>query len=181
MTKTSRLSHVLPGYLVYTGLFVGTGFLSGAVVHFPFNPVRFAIIGAIGAAIFVASSVVNEAVLNKRHTGVAGILKLIFFSLLLAIGIGMISGGVQHFDEVPVYASKLIPLGVLLSLTGYLVKSGVSLQNEQKMTLGLAAFVFVAMLGTGLGAYAQSIPLPEEEHIHVDGEDEHSGAEHAGG
>lgn len=47
------LKDVIPSYVVYMGLFIGTGFLSGAIVHLPLNPVRFAIIGLIGAAILL--------------------------------------------------------------------------------------------------------------------------------
>lgn len=164
MVQESRLKAVMPEYLVYVGLFVGTGFLSGAIVHFPLNPIRFAVIGTVGAAIFVASSVINETVLNKKPTGQTDIVRLIIFSLVLALGIGMISGGVQHFDEVPAYASKLIPLGVLLSLVGYLLKNGISLAGRQRFKLGIATFAFVAMLGTTLNVYAQS--RPQEGHGH---------------
>ncbi|MBL8159233.1 hypothetical protein JNJ66_02130 [Candidatus Saccharibacteria bacterium] len=172
-----RLKHVIPSYAVYMGLFIGTGFLSGAIVHLPLNPVRFAIIGLLGAVIFVASSTINEITIMKRQATHAEIAKLIVFSILLALGVGMISGGVQHFDEVPEYASKLIPIGVLLSLLGYVLKNGIDLHRRQTLKLAAAALAFVIVLGGVLGSYAQS--YSQQPHGH-DGETEQTADEPTG-
>lgn len=160
MKQHHSLKDIIPSYAVYMGLFIGTGFLSGAIVHLPLNPVRFAIIGLIGAIIFVASSTLNELKILKREASHEEIVKLILFSILLALGVGMISGGVQHFDEVPVYASKLIPAGVILSLIGFVLKNGINLHRTQTMKLTVAALVFVAVLGTSLNVYANSLSEP---------------------
>lgn len=157
MAHYQRLRDIIPSYVVYMGLFIGTGFLSGAIVHLPLNPVRFAIIGLIGALIFVASSTLNELKILKREASNDEIVKLIIFSILLALGVGMISGGVQHFDEVPMYASQLIPAGVLLSLVGFVLKNGINLHRTQTVKLTIAAVAFVAVLGTSLNVYAQSL------------------------
>lgn len=159
-----RLKHVVPNYAVYMGLFIGTGFLSGSIVHFPMDPLRYFIIGLIGTIVFVVSSTVNEITMQGRQATAKEMLKLISFSILLALGVGMISGGVQHFDEVPVYASQLIPLGVILSLAGYILKNGIDLHKHQTLKLGAATVIFVALLGTGLGTYAHS--MTTEEHGH---------------
>ena len=157
-----RLKHVVPNYAVYMGLFIGTGFLSGSIVHFPMDPLRYSIIGLVGITIFVVSSTINEIIMQGRQATSKELVKLISFSILLALGVGMISGGVQHFDEVPVYASQLIPLGVILSLAGYILKNGIDLHKHQTLKLGAATIVFVALLGTGLGTYADSLTQKEE-------------------
>ena len=157
-----RLKHVVPNYAVYMGLFIGTGFLSGSIVHFPMDPLRYSIIGLVGITIFVVSSTINEIIMQGRQATSKELVKLISFSILLALGVGMISGGVQHFDEVPVYASQLIPLGVILSLAGYILKNGIDLHKHQTLKLGAATIVFVALLGTGLGSYADSLTRKEQ-------------------
>lgn len=159
-----RLKHVVPNYAVYMGLFIGTGFLSGSIVHFPMDPLRYFIIGLIGATVFVASSTINEIIMQGRQATAKEFVKLIAFSILLALGVGMISGGVQHFDEVPVYASQLIPLGIILSLAGYILKNGIDLHKHQTLKLGAATIVFVALLGTGLSSYANSITTEGHGH-----------------
>lgn len=144
------------------GLFIGTGFLSGSLVHLPLNPVRFTIIGLIGAAIFVAYSTINELKVMKRQATHREVAKLIAYSILLALGVGMINGGVQLFDEVPVYANRLIPLAVILSLAGYVLKNGINLHRSQTIKLTAAAFAFVVVPGSRLTAFAQSLPQAEE-------------------
>lgn len=165
MKKTHpKLRHVVPNYAVYMGLFIGTGFLSGSLVHFPLDPVRFTIIGFIGAAVFVASSTINEITVQDRKVSRAEIFKLIAFSIVLALGVGMISGGVQHFDEVPEYASILIPLGVVFSIIGYVLQHGIDLHKIQTLKLGLATVVVVAVLGISLNLYAQTFKQSASDH-----------------
>lgn len=162
MNTDIRVRNLIIQYLVYIGLFVGTGFLSGAIVHYPINPGRYFIIGIVGAIIFVGSSTVNEAIFNKRNFKEEGIAKVIIFSLLLSLGIGMISGGVQHFDEFPVYASYLIPFGILLSLTAFILKNNIKLILSQSTKLSAVALPIVIALFFGLNTYAKT--LPEGDH-----------------
>lgn len=65
---------------------------------------------------FSAGSFINEFVIDRKKASFVKVLKLIIVSLTLAIGIGMISGGISHFKERPVYASYLIPLGIVVSI-----------------------------------------------------------------
>lgn len=171
-SQNMRLKNVLTSYGVYIALFIGTGFLSGSIVHFPISPSRFAIIGIIGAFIFTVSSTLNEAYFNKKNFRDEGVIKVIFFSLLLSIGIGMVSGGFQHFDEFPIYGSYLIPFGVLLSLVAYIFKSNIKLFQKQIIKLTLATLLVVVPLGLGLNAYARTMKV--ESHDEAGGHEETS-------
>lgn len=166
MNQNKRLREILIQFLIYVSLFIGTGFLSGSIVHFPLNPVRFSVLGILGAVIFVIASTVNEAFFNENTFKAEGLVKVIFFSLVLSLGIGMISGGVQHFDEFPQYASMLIPFGIVISLVGYLLKSNIKLHTNQMAKLGAFTAVLVLFLGVTLRVYAQSLPAEEGEHAH---------------
>lgn len=157
MKNTKRLRDILVQFLVYVSLFVGTGFLSGAIVHFQIDPSRFLILGIIGAVIFVSASTINEAIFNKKDFKEEGLAKVIFFSLILSLGIGMISGGVQHFEEFPKYASYLIPLGGIVALTGYLLKSNIHLQLKQLFKLTIFSVTITGLLFVGLQSYAKTI------------------------
>lgn len=172
MNQETIFYKVLAPYLVYIGLFIGTGFLSGSIVHFPLNHTRFSIIGALGAFIFVTASTINEAYFNKRNFKEEGIVKIMVFSLVLSIGIGMISGGVQHFDEEALYASYLIPLGILVSLIGYMLKNNLNLGIKK---LGLIVGILIILLlpiGFGLHIYAIS---SARSSTHLHDEDNHHG------
>jgi hypothetical protein len=168
MNQESISYKALVPYLVYVGLFIGAGFLSGALVHFPMNPIRFGSIGVIGAILFVIASTVNEIYFNKRNFREEGIVKIMLYSLILSVGIGMVSGGVQHFDEEARYASYLIPSGILISFVGYMLKNNIRL-GLKKTGLTLGGLVIIAgLIGVGLHGYA-SLKHESTPHTHAEG------------
>lgn len=166
MQSESVFQKLFLPYLVYIGLFIGTGFLSGSIVHYPMNPARFTVIGIIGALIFTTSSTVNEKYFNKQNFQKEGLLKIIIFSLILSLGIGMISGAVQHFDEEPLYASYLIPLGLLVSLIGYILKNDIRFSVKKFAVLGTVLLIALAVLGFSLRSLAHEIG-PSHSHEEV--------------
>ena len=151
--QTQSNKNIILSFLSYLALFVGTGFISGSIVHsgdlsqIP----KYTIIGITGVSLFLAGSFVQEFIINKQATK-TGIIKFFFFSLLLSIGIGMISGGTQHFSDFPLYSSYLIPLGLILSLIAFLFKNNIT---KQLWTAVIATFVLVSIpLYLGLNTYA---------------------------
>ena len=163
MNQESTFQKLFLPYFVYIGLFIGTGFLSGSIVHYPMNPGRFTVIGILGALIFTTSSTVNEKYFNKQNFQKEGLLKIIVFSLILSLGIGMISGAVQHFDEEPLYASYLIPIGLLVSLVGYVLKNDVRFAPKKFALLGGVTVVLLAALGFSLHSLAHGM-APTHSH-----------------
>lgn len=131
-------------YSVYLMYFLGIGFLGGAIVHFPVNPNLYGAIGAVGAIIFTIASTLNEWITNRRHVLHEGVFKIILYSLVLSIGLGMISGGIQHFVDFPIYASYLVPIGFIISLTGYVMSKELKLDRNQKMLL-IGKMVLIAI------------------------------------
>lgn len=132
-------------YLVYIIYFLGIGMTSSGIVLMPFNPMRYSIILGVGLSLFIAGSVFNEVVIDKKNLSVIQSIRLILLSLTLAIGIGMISGGISHFKESPSYVSYLIPLGVVISFTSFAVKNDFQLTKKDKIT-SFAAIIFCAFL-----------------------------------
>jgi uncharacterized protein (DUF305 family) len=159
MQNPKPTATILFSYLSYLALFVGTAFISGAIVHSGnVNEIpKYIVIGLIGLSLFVAGSFVQETIINKNSLQGTKLVKFLFFSLLLSVGIGMIGGGVQHFTDFPVYSSFLIPLGVLLSLIAFLLKNSYSISSKV-WVLTLSGFaLFSLILNIGLGAYANSL------------------------
>ena len=116
-------SRVLRPYLGYVGYFVGAGLVSGGIVHQPLDPARYTTIALAGVGVFLAATVLNEFVLApERPTGLRAA-RLIVASLALSLGIGMLSGGIQHFSDFPKRAAVLIPLGIVLSFIAYVARS----------------------------------------------------------
>lgn len=153
---------VLSPYLAYVGFFLGIGLVSGSVVHFPGNPIRYAIIGTVGILLFIISSLVDEIVIKKRHLKESGILRVILFSVVLSVGIGMISGAIQHFTDTPTYAAILIPTGIVVSLFGFLLKNQIRLTKAILGWSVLCLLIVCIPLGLTLRAFAQDLSTPHE-------------------
>ncbi|SHH93314.1 hypothetical protein [Clostridium grantii] len=144
-------------YMVYVIYFLGIGLVSSGIVLMPFNHIRYSIILTLGLTLFIAGSFFNEVVINKHKLSSKEIFSLLLLSLTLAIGIGMISGGISHFKESPVYASYLIPLGIVLSLLSYTYKNNYKLLKKEKIVLIVGVFMIAIVLHLILGIMGSSI------------------------
>ena len=144
------LKRVLSLYAVYVIYFLGVGLTSSGIVLMPFNPVRYSIILILGLSLFSLGSFVNEFVIDKKKVSVMKVIKLITVSLTLAIGIGMISGGISHFKESPIYVSYLIPLGSIISIVSFVIKNSFELNKKEIKTLAIYTIVVGVVLYGGL-------------------------------
>lgn len=155
-TQKQSTASVVLSFVSYLALFVGTGFISGAIVHSGnlADLPKYIIIGVTGASLFLAGSFLQELILNKENLREEGFAKFFVYSLLLSIGIGMISGGTQHFTDFPLYSSYLVPLGLVLSLVAYLLKNNYRITKKLWGVI-ICVFTLIAFpLHFGLGAYA---------------------------
>lgn len=153
-------------YITYLMYFLGVGFLSGAIVHYPVNPSLYGVIGAAGAIIFTIASILTEWITNKRHLLQEGVLKIVLYSLILSIGLGMISGGIQHFVDFPVYASYLVPAGFVISLLGYVLNKEIKLDTQYKLILVAKLALIAIPLFFILNFYAKGMTPTEHNDSH---------------
>lgn len=144
-------------YLVYIIYFLGIGMTSSGIVLMPFNTLRYSIILVIGLTMFIAGSVFNEIVIDKKNLSGAETLKLVVLSLTLAIGIGMISGGIAHFKESPTYVSYLIPLGIIISFISFTLKNNVVLTKKEKIILFAGVKILAVVIFIGLSFAASQM------------------------
>jgi uncharacterized protein (DUF305 family) len=145
-------------YLSYLALFVGTGFISGAIVHSgKFSDIpKYIAIGLFGVVLFAVGSLTQEILSGKHTMNKLEATKFFLFSLFLSIGIGMISGGFQHFTDFPAYSSYLIPIGFLLSWLAFLLKNNSGF-NPKILATTVGILVLCLPLYFGLNAYAKSL------------------------
>lgn len=127
------MKNLIYKYLVYIIYFLGIGMTSSGIVLMPFNVMRYSIILFIGLSLFITGSVFNEVVIDHHRMSAIDSIKLVIFSLTLAIGIGMISGGISHFKESPKYVSYLIPLGIIISFISFTFKNNFKLSKKEKL------------------------------------------------
>lgn len=129
------LKTVISKYLIYIIYFLGIGMVSSGIVLMPFNATRYGTILVIGLVLFSTGSFINEVILEKKQLNLLERIKLIVVSLTLAIGIGMISGGIAHFKESPTYVSYLIPIGIIVSFISFIIKNAFKLSKKEKYAM----------------------------------------------
>ena len=155
------LKNLLSRYLVYIAYFLGIGMVSSGIVLMPFNMVRYGIILAIGLILFSTGSFINEVILDKKQLSFKERIKLILVSLTLAIGIGMISGGIAHFKESPGYVAILIPIGIILSCVSFIIKNKFKLSKKEILIMITILIVIAFSANIGLTFGAQHLEIDQ--------------------
>jgi hypothetical protein len=148
---------LLGDYLGYAATFVGAGLISGAIVHHPLDPARYTLIAVIGAVVFLCATVLNEFVLTRSRPGAAKVCGVVAASLALSFGIGMLSGGLQHFEDFPERAAMLIPFGLALSFVSYVLRHQPARWRSILGPAGVLVAVTAAVAFVGLKGIAQEM------------------------
>jgi hypothetical protein len=160
------MNGVLRPYVLYVALYLGVALTGGSIVHLPLDPARYLLIGVTGVAIFIVASVLDA---RQRHAAGlegpgGGLGRYVGWSVLLSIGLGMLSGSIQHFLDFPHYAAALIPLGVVVSLIAYMGRERLSLPRPQLIRMGAAVAAVVLALFFGLDIFADEIAPHGHDH-----------------
>jgi hypothetical protein len=121
--ENARPKTVFRPYFGYVLNFVGAGMVSGGVVHYPLNEDFYGSLTIAGAFVFTAGAIVTEIVNGRKLGNALRVFFLISTSLMLSFGIGMLSGGIQHFTDFPDRATFLIPFGLVLSFLAFCLKN----------------------------------------------------------
>jgi Ca2+/H+ antiporter len=181
ITTDNTNVRVLRPYLVYVLLFVGAGMVSGGVVHYPLNENFYGVLAALGGIVFAIGSLANELISGKGLPKAGSLFSLILTSLLLSFGIGMLSGGIQHFTDFPSRAAKLVPLGITLSFIAYCFKANLF----NKFAIKKLTFAGVVILATAMSSLvvltniANGMNTPAHTHEVVTGESEAPQEDHS--
>ena len=165
----SFLSRFPLSWACYLAYFIGVSFQSGGIVHYSLDPGRYGKLIAIGAVIFVIGAISSDLISKEsrlRDSGPSGFITFIASSLVLSIGVGMIGGSVQHFNDIPGRAPLYVGLGIVLSALGY--HGRFQPHHTKKEFLG--AMVIVSSLAIpsvlALRSYAASLPVAATEYAH---------------
>ncbi|MFG2875406.1 hypothetical protein ACGFYU_10420 [Streptomyces sp. NPDC048337] len=110
-----------------------------------------------GVLVFLAATALNEFLLARRKPTLRQVASIMGASLLLSFGIGMLSGGLQHFEDFPTRAAVLIPIGIVLSFAAYVIKDEDTSWRRLFGLAGLAVLVTALLALGGLRYVASSI------------------------
>jgi hypothetical protein len=125
--------------------------------------------------VFLAATVLNELVLAHHRPRLPRMLVVVGASLLLSFGIGILSGGLQHFDDFPARGAVLVPLGITVSFVAYVIKGADTPWQRIFSLMGLAMLLAAAVSFVGLRQVAASMGDPSEGGGHSHGNTEEPG------
>ncbi|GGM21655.1 hypothetical protein [Deinococcus aerophilus] len=159
-SQHSVRSRLLLPFTAYFLMLASTSFIAGGIVHLGLgeNTVFYITLAAVGVVCFTAGNYLQEYVIqkNRRATGLGTFLLV---SFVLSVGIGMMTGGIQHYLDNPLYSTVLIPVGLLLAVAAFAVRERLTLGRKvirlTAGTLGVAALLF-----GGLGALSKVVATP---------------------
>ena len=146
--------------------FVGAALIAGAVVHYPIDPPVYTVICIVGALVFLLGTVVNEFVFAAERPTVTRAIALVTFSLLLSFGVGLLGGGIQHFEQFPERSAAMTPIGLLMSYTAFVAKDPQGRWRHVFSVFGAAVVIVAAGTWFGMNAIADSMASASHDHSH---------------
>lgn len=144
-TSSSYLNQHLLILLKYSGI----SFISGAINHGFFSEERSILTALFGIILFIIAAIFEHRnnIIQYSNTH-SNLVKSIIFGAILSIGLGLFTGGLQHFPDSPERSSWVVPLGFIVSLFGLIINNQITLNKK---------FAIYAILATGIVAILSSV------------------------
>lgn len=149
-------------YVSHLLRYVGVGLISGSIVHIGTlggGYTRYVVLITVGVIAFIVGTL-----LEKRDSE-NSLAAFISVSVIMSIGVGMVSGGTQHYLDGPLYASFLLPIGLAVGYLAFLWRDHAS-EITAKRIVGM--MVIAIGLGAVLYGIAGQVPVPEG-HSSIEG------------
>lgn len=154
-------------YARYVGAmlyFVGAALIAGAVVHYPIDPPVYTVICVVGALVFLLGTVVNEFVFAAEPPSLGRAVSLVTFSLLLSFGVGLLGGGIQHFEQFPERSAAMTPIGLLMSFAAFIAKDAEGRWRHVVSIFGAGVVLVAGATWFGMSALADSMEASDHSH-----------------
>ena len=154
-------------YARYVGAmlyFVGAALIAGAVVHYPIDPPVYTVICVVGALVFLLGTVVNEFVFAAERPSLGRAISLVTFSLLLSFGVGLLGGGIQHFEQFPERSAAMTPIGLLMSFAAFVAKDAEGRWRNVVSIFGAGVILVAGATWFGMSSLADSMEASDHSH-----------------
>jgi len=156
-------------YARYVGAmlyFVGAALIAGAVVHYPIDPPVYTVICAVGALVFLLGTVVNEFLFAAERPALRRAIALVTFSLLLSFGVGLLGGGIQHFEQFPERSAAMTPIGLVMSYAAFVAKDSQGRWRNILSLFGAGVVIVAVVTWFGMTAIADTMGSTGHDHSH---------------
>ena len=157
-SDTSTKQSVEKAYISHVLRYVGVGLISGSIVHtgtLGGDSTQYIVLIAMGVVAFIVGTL-----LDKRDSE-SSLTSFIIVSVIMSIGVGMVSGGTQHYLDGPTYAAFLIPIGAAVGYFAFLFRDFKTDITTKRIFVML--LVMFGLIGV-LYLIAQRIPIQEDHH-----------------
>jgi hypothetical protein len=136
--------------------YIGVSFITGAISHGFFSGTRSLYTGLFGVVCFVVGTVLD--------TGTTNTYKTIILSALLAVCIGSVTGGLQHFPDSPDRSVYILPIGYVLATLLYAYIHDYVLSRREYIYIAISS-VGVTLLSVGFYIYLQATHISLDTHL----------------
>lgn len=160
--NTTTIQSAEKAYISHILRYVGVGLISGSIVHIGTlggGVIRYIILISMGVIAFIAGTL-----LEKREEA-NSLTAFIVISVIMSIGVGMVSGGTQHYLDGPTYAAFLIPIGIAVGYFAFLLRD-----HRSEFTLKRVGTMLVLAVALGSVLYFLANKIPAQDNHHqIDG------------
>lgn len=154
----------------------GIAFVSGAVNHGFFSGTRSLVTAAVGIVLYVLGGWLEMRGKPAQERRWA---ELLGAGVLLAIGLGLFTGGLQHFPDSPQRSAWVVPLGFVMSAAALYWSEGAAQLRAKPWRYGAFGTAVVAVASAGLFFLLQSKGIGEDmAHSHDHGDSHGAAAPH---
>lgn len=136
--------------------YLGMSFITGAVAHGFFSGFRSLSTFAIGIGIFILALYLERDQARVTATQLS-------WSALLATGIGVFTGGIQHFPDSPERSLLIVPLGFILSVYAYAHSEQHSYTQQEKYLI-FALSLAIVLLSFGAFVFFEHATISPHTH-----------------
>ena len=127
--------------------YIGVSFITGAISHGFFSGNRSLITGAIGVICFIVGTLMEEGTSTSWKSVISG--------AVLAVGIGAVTGGLQHFPDSPERSLWILPVGFALSLLFYALIHGYEM-SKREYAYATISLIATCILSVGIFAIIEN-------------------------
>lgn len=135
--------------------YIGVSFITGAISHWFFSGTRSLLTGAFGIFCFIVWTLLEEDTTNTWKTIIAG--------AILAVGIGSVTGGLQHFPDSPERSVLIVPIGYIISVLFFASIHKYTLTKKEYLYISLSS-IFMLALSVGMFFLIENMGISWHTH-----------------
>ncbi len=135
--------------------YIGVSFITGAISHGFFSGSRSLITGAIGVVCFIIGTLMEEGTTTGWKSVISG--------AILAVGIGAVTGGLQHFPDSPERSLWILPVGFIISLIFYALIHDYKI-GKKEYTYATISLIATCILSVGIFAIIENTGITGHGH-----------------